>query len=146
VTRSSRRAFSLVELMVAVGIGTLLLIVAYNLIVLMTRSERAVDRDAMRAITESTMMQSLMMDVRSAHTIEPAGADTYRIVRWVVPEGGGAFVESVVTWQAFVREEKVTRTVQGQSPKEFSFAGLTDPRGLGFTFRVEKEPDARFTP
>lgn len=140
-----RRAFTLVELTVATAIGVLIVILAYNTIVLMTRSERAIDRESLGAITESTMMQALLMDVRSAVSIEDAGPQEYRIKRLVLPEGGGALTPKTVTWKADAKTQKVTRT-SDEGTQEFVFPGPLDPRRPALRLRLERTSDAMFAP
>lgn len=144
---SGRRAFTLVEAVVAVSLGTLLLILAYNAIILLTKSERSIDRDSQRAITESTMMQALLMDVRSSFKeIQPAGTETYKITRLMPTRGGGPLVEKVVTWQVHKEKQTITRTVEGEPSQQYVFAGLADPRTTFVKLKLERVADGQFTP
>lgn len=142
-----RRAFSLVEVVVAMTIAVLLIVIAYNVMVLMVRSEKAIDRDSLRAINESTLMQTLLMDLRSSHKdIDDRTAGSFKITRFVSPPGGGALVEQAVTWTVDDKRHIVTRAVNGEDPIEFSFAGQLDARSPAVSLRISRETELLFAP
>lgn len=142
-----RRAFSLVEVAVAMTIAVLLVVIGYNVVILMVRSEKAIDRDSLKAITESTLMQTLLMDLRSSHKdVDDRTAGSFKITRFVSPPGGGALVEQTVTWTVDDTRHRVTRAVPGEDPVEFSFSGQLDARSPAMSLRIARETELLFAP
>jgi hypothetical protein len=130
--------------MVALAIGAVVIVVAYNAIHLMVLSEQSTDRDASRALAEALVMETLLQDVRSARSVAPAGTG-YRITRNVVVGGRIAEDPVVVTWEV-IDGPKVRRQVGSDRPQVFDFSTLIRPEDPPFKFQLERTPDVIFQP
>lgn len=137
----TRRGFTLVEMVVAMLVGTIALIVAFNAIGLMVRGEKATDRESSKALTDSRLMATLLQDVRSSWKVDAVSDKEWRIHRYVGTPGQKLESKEVV-WK--VVDTKVTRTMDGGRPDEFDYKGLLDPQTLSVKFRLERTTDARF--
>ena len=142
----SRRAFTLVEMAVALLIGIIALIICFNAIILLVRGEKSTDRDASKAIVDARLMQTLLQDVRSAAEVtETVAGKEYKIVRYVAG-AGGKLEKKAVQWK-LASDTKVTRQLDGAArPEEFDYAGLLNPQTPAVKFRLERVSDVRFPP
>lgn len=141
-----RRGFTLVEMAVALLIGAIGLTVAFNAIILLTKGEKATDRDASKAIVDARLMQTLLQDVRSASEVsETVSGKEYKIVRFVTGPGG-KLEKKTVMWK-LVSDTRVSRQVEGGGkPDEYDYAGLLNPQTPAVKFRLERVADVRFPP
>jgi prepilin-type N-terminal cleavage/methylation domain-containing protein len=118
----SRRGFTLVEMSVALLVGAIALVIAFNAIVLLTRGERSTDRAATKALTDSRLMSLLLMDIRSSTHVEVNGDDI--VIERFVAGQGGLLESKKVTWKTIKdpASPRVTRQVDGESrAEEFSY-------------------------
>ena len=140
--RPGRRGFTLVEAAVALTIGALLLVVAYNAIALFVKGEKSTDREATRAIVEARLMEILLQDVRSSVSVAQAGPDRYHIVRYV--SNGGSIEKREVVWQV-ENGTLVTRQMEGEPVREFNFTGLLAPKTVAVKLRLDRVAHATFS-
>ena len=140
-----RRGFTLIELVVAMAIGLVLIVLAYNAILLMTTGEKLTDKEASRAIVESRLMQALLMDLRSATdmtTSDSAAETRYVIKRWNLKKDK-SLEPKQVTWVVVKDPKKpvVTRQMEGEKLETFGFSGLLEPNTPAFELKVERLKD-----
>lgn len=150
-----RSGFTLVEVSVAMLIGVIALVVAFNAIILLTKGEKSTDRAANRALTDSRLMSALLQDVRSSTQINPQGTDTYEITRYYPNDATGVLEPKKVVWKVIndPLNPRVTRQVGTDRPDEFNYKGLLDDgankqpgqlpvsdpsQGLAFKLKLEK--------
>lgn len=140
-----RRGFTLVEMTVALLVGGVALAVAFNAILLLTKGEKATDRDASKAIVDARLMQTLLQDIRSAAEVtEAVAGKEYKVVRWTTG-AGGKLEKKTILWK-LATDTKVTRTADGGKPEEFDYTGLLNPQTPAVRFRLERVADVRFPP
>lgn len=136
-----RSGFTLLELLVAMLVGSVLMYFAYQGLALLAKGEKGVDREATRAITHAHTMEYLTRDVRSSVGVTDLGTGHYRITRYVPIDG--RLQRRDVEWQ--VRGSRVTRQQEGERPLEFNFTGLLEPGSPALALRMERTTDAIFT-
>jgi type II secretory pathway component PulJ len=136
----TRRAFTVVELVVVLLLGAVALIAAWNVIMFMTRSEKSMDRASTRALVHARMLQYLMMDVHSSRFIDERGKE-YVVERYV--RVGDRLDLKRVTWKQ-VSDLVVTRKMEGQPVQEFSFKESADASFPRVDFKLERMRDAIF--
>jgi prepilin-type N-terminal cleavage/methylation domain-containing protein len=132
----ARRAFTLVELSVAMLVAAVVLVAAFQAISVMARTQKSADVKASRALLEAQLLESLLEDLRSrAGPPTPQGAFT-RFDRYVVQ--GGTLVTHKVTWT----REGNTRIVRDEDgrKREFDFTGLLDADVREVEFKLEASP------
>jgi len=134
---------TLVEVLVATAITLLVGVVIYNAFFVLFRSERSTDRESARALLESQLLELLFQDIRSSISLNEVSPNTYQIVR-LVPSGG-TLAERRVTW-TMEPKALVTRRVEGEPIRRFSFVHLIDPKDPPFKLRLERVPEGRFEP
>lgn len=141
-----RRGFTLVEMAVAMLVGGIALVVAFNAILLLTKGEKSTDRDASKAIVDARLMQTLLQDVRSATEVtETVAGKEYKVVRFV-NGAAGKLEKKTVMWK-LASDTKVTRQMEGAArPDEFDYTGLLNPQSPAVKFRLERVSDVRFPP
>jgi hypothetical protein len=139
VTRR-RSAVTLVELTLALIIGSLALYIAYQGMHLMVRAEESTDRKASRTLAEARLQEMLLRDLRSSVSVAKKSADEYTISRWVMD--GKKMVKRDATWR-IVDKVRVTRELPGEGTMTFDFNGLLDPDEPAFRFRLEPSGDAK---
>lgn len=140
-----RGGFTLVEMAVALLVGGVALAVAFNAIILLTKGEKATDRDASKAIVDARLMQTLLQDIRSATEVsETQAGKEYKVVRFVTG-AGGKLEKKTVMWK-LASDTKVTRVMEGGKPEEFDYTGLLSPTTPAVKFRLERVADVRFPP
>ena len=160
VIRGTRGAFTLVEVAVAMLIGVVALVIAFNAIILLTKGEKATDRAANRALTDARLMATLLQDVRSSVTVTPNGADEFKLVRYF-PNKQGILEKKSVTWKTFndPKNPRVVRQVETDRAEEFNYKGLfeqadgtpgapqIDPMSPSVKLRIQRlDSDVHFPP
>lgn len=154
-----RRGFTLVELAVALIIGSIAMVVAFNAIILLTKGEKATDRSANRALTDSRLMATLLQDVRSSTQVTPTGSDEFKVVRYF-PNASGVLESKSVTWKTYTdpKNPRVVRQVENERAEEYNYRGLfdpseaatspqIDPMSLAVKLRIQRlDSDVRFPP
>lgn len=141
--RSWRPGFTLVELMVAFALLSVVLSVGWSALSLLTRQEEGVNRRSQRALQQAQMMEMLFRDLRSASGIAPAGPDAYQITRY--REISGRLEESVVVWKK-VDPVRVVREETGIPTQTYDFTGTLEPGNLALEFRIDHVDDVIFQP
>ena len=143
----ARSGFTLVEMAVAMLVGIIAMVVAFNAIILLVKGEKSTDRDASKAIVDARLMQTLLQDIRSATEVTETVPDKeYRVVRYVNAATGGKLEKKTVIWK-LASDTKVTRLMDGATrPDEFDYAGLLNPQTPAVKFRLERVSDVRFPP
>mgnify|MGYP001580433376 CR=1 FL=1 len=163
--RRTARGFTMVEIAVALLIGVIALVVAFNAIILLTKGEKSTDRAASKALTDARLMATLLQDVRSSLSVTPNGADEFTVVRYVpgpATAGGtaGPLEKKSIVWKTIndPKNPRVTRLVQGDPrPVEFNYRGLyekadgtpaapgIDPMSPALKLRIQRlDSDVRF--
>lgn len=156
-----RSGFTLVEIAVAMLIGVIALVVAFNAIILLTKGERSTDRAASKALTDARLMATLLQDVRSSVEVTPNGPDEFKLVRYV-PNAAGVLEKKTVTWKTIndPKNPRVTRQVESEPRAvEFNYRGLyekkdgtpaaptIDPLSPSVKLRIQRlDSDVRFPP
>ena len=138
-----RRAFTLTELMVALGIGAIVFALSWNVAHLLMKGERLTDRDASRALAEARLMERLLQDMRSAVSVLQVAPGEYHIKRHIT--AGGRLATLELTWK-LAGPNKVTREAPNEPVQSFDFSGFIDPGEPPFKFQLEKVPDVIFKP
>jgi prepilin-type N-terminal cleavage/methylation domain-containing protein len=141
--RSRPRGVTVVELTVALVVGAIVMVAAYEAIHVLLRSEKSSDKVSTRTLAEARLMEMLLMDLRSSLSVTETGEQEYTIERYAF-QGGKVGIQNV-TWRV-VDDQRVVREADGESSQEFDFTGLLDPRSPAFRFRLERVPDATFVP
>jgi len=137
------RGFTLVELMVAMGVGLLVLLVAYNGFHVLFRSARSTERESTRALLEAQILELLLQDLRSAKSVVEVSPQDYQVTRYL--RVGPAFRECRVNW-SLKAGSVITRQVEGEPIRRFAFVHLIDPKEPPFNLRLERMPDGHFVP
>ena len=146
VTRRRRRtALTLVELTIVFALVVLTVVIVYQAIHILLRSEDRTDKGSMRAITEARMMETLLKDVRSAADVNEVTPDKeYKITRYVIEAGRAVTRE--ITWRLEANGRKVTRLETGGATQTFDFTELMDFNSPPVQFRIKKAGDVQFDP
>lgn len=133
---SARRGTTLVELVVALLVGVLALMLAFNGILLMVRGERSTDREASKALVDARLVQTLLQDLRSsARSIEGKAGGPFTISRWVLDRD--RMVERKVTW-TMASKTRLQRQMEGEPPEIFDYTGVLDPTSLALSLRITR--------
>jgi prepilin-type N-terminal cleavage/methylation domain-containing protein len=140
---SRRRAFTLVEIAVAIGLAAVLAAVAYQMVRGMSRGEQGVNRRSLRALRQAAVLERLLRDVRSCSELEAADGG-YRISKHERPEDGKMVPVSVIWRQD--GPHAVTRQVEGGATERWDFADVMEAGDAVFTFELEKVEDVLFEP
>jgi len=140
------RGVTIVELMIAVAIGTLLLITGYNALIFMKTSQVKTETASTRTITQIQLMEKLTQDIRSGYFVPEDATEytpPYTIMRHVA-SAGGVDVHRV-EWSVSTDGMTVTREdhTSGEN-KEFRFENLLEANEIPLLFQVEKVPEAEF--
>lgn len=143
-----RRGVTFVELMVAFVIASLVIYLLYSALRVLTLAEKSTDRDGMRAITLSRLVEVLQMDLRSSSRVEESG-DRIEITRWTFD--GDRLADSRVVWTTQQIPGSPPRTLvrreeDGARTQEFDLSELKLATTTAVDLRLEKlaDPDEIF--
>lgn len=139
------RAFTLIELMVALLVALIGLTIAYELIVGVLRGQKSSDARSSRALLEAQMLEILLRDLRSVapgssgQAVDnpfpglPETGQSVSFMRWVYVNG--ELQTRQVEW-ARASENRIVRRAEGEPEKVFDFNGLLGA-DVKLRFRVE---------
>lgn len=142
----SRRGITLVEIIVAMLVASIVLVVAYQAISVMARTQKSADVKASRALLEAQLLETLLQDLRSRVIKDPPDPTPAGVLsgfdRHVVE--GGALSVRRVTWSQDGHDHVVRE--EGGQKRVFDFRGVLDPDVTSVEFRLEACPGEFLSP
>lgn len=142
-----RRGVTVVELMLALGIASVFMVVAWDAVGTLRRQEAAGTERSQRALLDAQVLELAQRDLRAAEGPPEAlpGGSGYAITRSVLTADGGLQRVTVLWLQEKDdqgRTRRLVRQVEGQAPQRFEYSEvLDDSEALAFKFEVSEEAD-----
>lgn len=140
--RGRRPGFTLIEVLVAMLVGSALMYFGYQALVVLARGEKMTDRESARAIVQARTMEYLTRDLRSSVAVTDLATGHFRITRYVPIDG--RLQTRTVEWQVH-DGRRVTRQQEGEPVQEFNFTGLLEPNSPALALKMERTTDTVFT-